>query len=149
MKSSVYRFNSHDRTSSGSKASICQNHARANSASALLRSDLQFPIVNASSSLNESPLDLSSSSSLSKSTLPQNALCNNDSNKSDSIPDGLCDGSRCSRQTPIRSHYDIDFSDSEGIFSRFTRYTGHVAAHRNGKRTKENALKSQEEVWDV
>ncbi|VDO27561.1 unnamed protein product [Onchocerca flexuosa] len=163
----------HGRTSSGTRAGFVHVHLRANSATALLPTDLHLSSPDALPTSSDVPLDLSNDNSASSAAaaviaatrstskaltiFPNSSSCQEeifaDQNNSSIDAKGICSTNLNGYTRPISipPHYDLAFSDNEDIYSRISSRSitkssdGTIIANEElcGKQI------SAEEIWDV
>lgn len=167
-----FRCVHHGRTSSGTRAGFVHIHFRANSATALLPTDLHLSSPDALPTSPDVPLDLSNDSSApaavitsrsaskALTTFPHSSSCQEeifaDQNAASGDAKGIYGTSLNGYTRPISipPHYDLAFSDSESIYSRISNRSavkssdtiiGTTIANEElcGKQI------SAEEIWDV
>ncbi|OZC05292.1 hypothetical protein X798_07728 [Onchocerca flexuosa] len=162
----------HGRTSSGTRAGFVHVHLRANSATALLPTDLHLSSPDALPTSSDVPLDLSNDNSASSAAaaviaatrstskaltiFPNSSSCQEeifaDQNNSSIDAKGICSTNLNGYTRPISipPHYDLAFSDNEDIYSRISSRSitkssdGTIIANEElcGKQI------SAEEIWD-
>ncbi|KAM3728326.1 Angiomotin-like protein [Dirofilaria immitis] len=165
----------HGRTSSGTRAGFVHIHLRANSATALLPTDLHLSSPDALPTSPDIPLDLSNDSSASSTapiitstrstnkvlaTFPHSSSCqeeifadqNNISTDAKGIYSTNLNG--YTRPISIPPHYDLSFSDNESMYSRISTGSAAISSDTIVAATIANEELcgkqiSVEEIWDV
>ncbi|KAL3990366.1 hypothetical protein ACH3XW_31455 [Acanthocheilonema viteae] len=165
----------HGRTSSGTRAGFVHIHFRANSATALLPTDLHLSSPDPLPTSSDIPLDLSNDNSATSAaavitatrstnkaltTFPHSSSCQEeifaDQNAASADAKGIYNTNLNGYTRPISipPHYDLAFSDSESIYSRISNRSAAksndtiVAAAIANEELCGKQI-SAEEIWDV
>ncbi|CAG9540094.1 unnamed protein product [Cercopithifilaria johnstoni] len=162
----------HGRTSSGTRAGFVHIHFRANSATALLPTDLHLSSPDALPTSPDMPLDLSNDNSATSAasavitatrsnskalTFPHSSSCQEeifaDQNAASTDMKGIYSKNLNGYTRPISipPHYDLAFSDSESIYSRISNRSAAKSNDSASIANEELCGKqiSAEEIWDV
>uniref|UniRef100_A0A2K6VVP9 Angiomotin C-terminal domain-containing protein n=1 Tax=Onchocerca volvulus TaxID=6282 RepID=A0A2K6VVP9_ONCVO len=160
----------HGRTSSGTRAGFVHVHLRANSATALLPTDLHLSSPDALPTSSDIPLDLSNdnsagsaaaviaatcSTSKALTVFPHSSSCQEeifaDQNNSSIDAKGMCSANLNGYTRPISipPHYDLAFSDNEDIYSRISSRSITKSSDTAIIANEELCGKQAEEIWDV
>ncbi|KAK6112665.1 hypothetical protein QQG55_48545 [Brugia pahangi] len=165
----------HGRTSSGTRAGLVHIHLRANSATALLPTDLHLSSPDALPTSADIPLDLSNDSAISAGTSTAVITATRPTSKalttfphSSSCQEEIFADQNCvsdakevygtnlngyKRPISIPPHYDLAFSGSEGLYSKISnRSTAKSDTIVGATITNEELCGKQistEEIWDV
>lgn len=171
-----FRCVHHGRTSSGTRAGFVHIHFRANSATALLPTDLHLSSADAFPTASDIPLDLSNDSSASSTTpvitashstnktlttFPHSSSCQEEifanQNSASTDAKGIYSSTNLNgytRPISIPPHYDLAFSDSESLYSRISNLSAAKSNDAIVANTTPNEQLcgkqiSAEEIWDV
>uniref|UniRef100_A0A915Q7D9 Angiomotin C-terminal domain-containing protein n=1 Tax=Setaria digitata TaxID=48799 RepID=A0A915Q7D9_9BILA len=165
----------HGRTSSGTRAGFVHIHLRANSATALLPTDLHLSPPDSLPISSDMPLDLSNDGSAAPAavvisanrspgkaltTFPHSSSCQEEIFADQSAVSADAKGiygtnlNGYTRPISIPPHYDMAFSDSEGIYSRISNRSTSKSNDTVTAATMTNEELcgkqiSAEEIWDV